>query len=168
MKKLLILLVVFVNVVSCGPSIKPTSSEQSINSTSDFSAFLKENNFYCEEPFRDNSETYSFDDNSFKVVYKNKRSGEIKTYDGTYEVKSGKFSDNGEGFLYVKLIFNNKGFAIIEFGNDGDKFLVYDNNMLCQPTSGGACTNCEDEYGLKILSSSVWATKGSSYEPIDK
>lgn len=160
MKKLFFLLIVLVLVVSCGPSV---------NSTSDLSKFLTENNFFCEERYLDDSETYSFSGNSFKVEYKNKRSDEIKTYDGTYEVKSGKFSDNGKEFLYVKLSFNNKEFASFQFGKNGDKFLVYDDGNLCEPNSVGSCSNCEDEFGLKLTSNQVvTAINSSYYEPIDK
>jgi hypothetical protein len=160
MKNLSILLGALVIFVSCGPNV---------HSTSDLSSFLTDNRFFCEEPYLDDSETYSFDGSSFKVEYKNKRSGEIKIYDGTYEVKSGKFSDNGDEFLYVKLIFNDLNFATFQFGKDGNKFLVYDDGNLCEPNSTGSCSNCEDEYGLKLTSSQVVAAINSSYyKPIDK
>lgn len=139
------------------------TSCSSVSDTNDLSTYLKKNTFFCEEQYLDESETYSFDGNNFKVEYKNKRSGEIRTYDGTYEVKSGKYSDNGNEFLYVKLIFNNKDFAITQFGQDGDKFLVYDDGELCEPNSLGSCGNCEDEFGLKITSNQVVSAINSSY-----
>ena len=146
---------------SCG-------GETELTSVSELSSYLTEHNFFQESSLSE-SETYSFDGSSFMLTLKNKRSGSERTFDGSYEVKSAKYSDKGEDFLYVKLVFNDPSYA--------DKlYLVYGYNSigeyasLTKPDEAGVTmTVSEDEYGLSIQRSQVnLAPNYNSYSSIAK
>jgi len=151
---------------SCGGETGETG-ETELTSVSELSSYVTEHNFFQESSLSE-SETYSFDGSSFMLTLKNKRSGSERTFDGSYEVKSAKYSDKGEDFLYVKLVFNDPNYA-------DELYFVYDYNSfgeyssLIQPSDAESWTVLEDEYGLCIKSSQVnLAPNYNSYSSIAK
>jgi hypothetical protein len=145
-------------VVSCG------GEEQSltvVSSKSELSNYIKEHNFYLESPLSEN-ETYSFDESSFKLTLNDKRSGNSRTFIGSYETKSSKYSDKGTEFYYVKLIFNDKSYSDVSF------FVFRDGNLI-QPSNNGILDTFEDEYGLNIPEWHVsLGPDHNIYSPIEK
>jgi hypothetical protein len=131
---------------SCGGETGETG-ETELTSVSELSSYVTEHNFFKESSLSE-SETYSFDGSSFMLTLKNKRSGSERTFDGSYEVKSAKYSDKGEDFLYVKLVFNDPNYA-------DELYFVYDYNSfgeyasLIKPSKDYNPV-LEDEYGLCI------------------
>ena len=119
-----------------------SSNTSTITNVSDLSTLLTTHIFFQESSLNE-SFTYSFNGSSFILTLKDKRSGASRTFDGSYEVKSAKYSDNGNDFFYVKLIFNDNNYA--------DKlFFVYHDGNLVEPESNGIADVNEDQYGLNI------------------
>lgn len=96
---LTISLFIFCAIASGGDSVEISSNEE-------FQSYLQEKDFYQESNLSE-SKTLSFDANQFVLTFKNKRSGASTKLDGSYEVKSSKYSDKGNQFYYVKLVFND-------------------------------------------------------------
>jgi hypothetical protein len=132
-----------------------------VSSTTDLSSFISKHDFYQETSLNE-SETYSFNGSSFKLSLKDKRSGNVRTLDGSYETKSSKYYDKGTEFFYVKLIFNDKSYS--------DKsFLVFHDGILVAPSSSGVKDKSEDEFGLYIPEWHVTLTPNYfKYAPINK
>ena len=150
---------------SCGGETGETG-ETELTSVSELSSYVTEHNFFQESSLSE-SETYSFDGSSFMLTLKNKRSGSERTFDGSYEVKSAKYSDKGEDFLYVKLVFNDPNYA-------DELYFVYDYNSfgeyasLIKPSKDYNPV-LEDEYGLCIKREQVnLAPNYNSYSSIGK
>ena len=132
-----------------------------ISSNQAFQSFLQEKDFYQESNLNE-SKTLSFNANDFLLTLKDKRSGASRKFDGSYEVKSSKYSDKGNQFYYVKLIFNNKNYA-------DESFFVFRDGNIVEPSNNGVLDKNEDEYGLNIPEWHVsLAPDYSIFEPIDK
>ncbi len=135
--------------------------ETSVSSTSELSSYINEHDFYKESSLNE-SQTYSFNGNSFKLTLKDKRSGNERTFDGSCETKSSKYSDKGTEFYYVKLVFNDKNYS-------DESFFVFRDGNLVTPSNNGDMDKTEDEYGLNIPE---WHVSLSPdyfiYNPIDK
>jgi hypothetical protein len=143
-------------VGSCG-----SDESVSITNTSDLSSFLTKHNFYLESSLNE-SQTYSFDGSSFKLSLKDKRSGSERSFDGSYETKSSKYSDKGTEFFYVKLVFNDKSYS-------DESFFVFHDGNLVEPSNNGVLDKNEDEYGLNIPEWHVTLSPDyNKYSPIDK
>lgn len=123
-------------------SCSSNSNGNTVTNISDLSTLLTTHNFYKESSLNE-SNTYAFNGSSFILTLKDKRSGASRTFDGSYEVKSAKYSDKGNEFFYVKLIFNDNNYA--------DKlFFVYHDGILVKPENNGTADVNEDHYGLNI------------------
>jgi hypothetical protein len=122
---------------------------------------LLEYNFYQESPLSESDE-YSFQAGTFKLNKKNKRSGEVRSFTGKYSTKKGKYSDTGESYSYLKLIFDDTNYA-------STKFFVYDNGVLTEPFKDKKSVKSEDAYGLDTESWTVsLAPNYATYSPIKK
>lgn len=122
---------------------------------------LLEYNFYQESPLSESDE-YSFNAGTFKLEKKNKRSGEVRSFTGKYSTKKGKYSDTGESYSYLKLIFDDTNYA-------STQFLVFENGVLTEPYKNSRPIKNEDEYGLNTESWTVsLAPNYASYSPIKK
>jgi hypothetical protein len=145
---------IFIAVASGDGSVE-ISSEQ------DFQTYIEENEFYQESSLNE-SKTLSFDANEFTLTFKDKRSGATRKKDGTYEVKSSKYSDKGNQFYYVKLVFNDKSYA-------DESFYVFRDGNIVEPSNNGILDKSEDEYGLNIQEWHVsLAPDYNIYEPVEK
>lgn len=140
-----------------------------IKTTSDFDNYLNQTNYYQESTL-DESETFIFSNGTFTKKYKNKRSGQERSFSGTYEVLFGNYSDNGKKFMYVRMVGNPQ--YSNEFGYFDLKHLVLcEGGNLCPPYLDGFTQNYEDENGLKIKEYmvSLWCDEETrSYYPIEK
>jgi hypothetical protein len=123
------------------------TEETTVNSEIELKNFILSNNFFQKSPLNE-SHTYSFIENKFVLTLKDKRSNNQRTFNGNYEIKSSKFSDNGKSFFYVKLIFIDKNYSDISY-------LVYYEGKLVEPSNQGKFDKTEDEYGLNIPQSHV-------------
>jgi hypothetical protein len=118
------------------------TSEISVNSEIELKNFILSNTFFQKSPLNE-SQTYSFIENKFVLTLKDKRSNNQRIFNGNYEIKSSKYSDNGISFLYVKLIFIDKNYSDISY-------LVYHEGKLVEPSNQGKLDKTEDKYGLNI------------------
>ena len=133
----------------------------SITNTSELSSYITEHDFYEKSNINEDG-TYSFDGSSFNLSKKDKRSGNVRTFDGSYETKSSKYSDKGTEFFYVKLNFNDKNYS-------DESFLVFHEGNLVTPSNNGVMDKTEDEYGLNIPRWHVTLSPNYfSYSPILK
>lgn len=136
-------------------------SAPSIASIAELSTYIKENNFYQESNLSE-SGTYSFNGSSFLLTKKDKRTGALRKFDGSFETKSSKYSDKGTEFYYLKLMFNDNSYA-------NEVFLVCDDGKLVEPSNNGVLDKNEDDYGLNIPKWHVsLAPDYYIFDPIDK
>jgi hypothetical protein len=151
---LTISLFIFFAIASGGDSVEISSNEE-------FQSYLQEKDFYQESNLSE-SKTLSFDANQFVLTFKNKRSGASRKLDGSYEVKSSKYSDKGNQFYYVKLVFNDISYA-------DEAFFVFRDGNIVEPSNNGVLDKNEDEYGLNIPEWHVSLSPDYNiFEPIDK
>lgn len=142
-------------------SCSSNNSENATKKIDDLPTLLTTNNFYQESALNE-SHTYSFNGKTFVLTLKDKRSGDSRTFDGSYEVKSSKYSDKGNEFFYVKLLFNDNNYADKLF------FVYYDGNLV-KPENNGIADVNEDQYGLNIPEWHVsMAPKYNIYSPVSK
>ncbi len=131
------------------------------NSVEALSEILKENDFYQESPLTE-SEEYSFDGSKFTLELTNKRTNEIRRFTGSYSVLSGKYSDTGESYKYVKMIYDDSDYA-------STGFFVYADQMLVEPMRNGKLVKSEDSHGLNIESWNIsLAPDYAHFAPIKK
>jgi hypothetical protein len=114
------------------------------NSVETLSEILQKNVFYQESPLAE-SEEYSFDGSKFTLELTNKRTNEIRRFTGSYSVLSGKYSDTGESYKYVKLVYDDFDYASVGF-------FVFADQMLVEPMRNGKSVKSEDSHGLNIES----------------
>jgi hypothetical protein len=162
MKSILPILLFIVIIFGCSDD-----DQQVINSTSQLSDQISNTSYY-QESVLDESETFSFSNGNFTKTYKNKRSGQTRSFSGTYKVLEGKYTDDGERFFYVRLVGDSR--YSNEFGNFNLYHLVLcESGNLCPPMENGFSVDTEDEYGLKIkhYMVSLWCddSKRYSYSP---
>ena len=126
--------------ISCSEQSKNAS-----NSVESLSEILKKNNFYKKKSSLTESEKYSFEGSKFTLELTNKRTNEIRKFTGRYSVHSGKYSDTGESYDYVKMIYDDSDYASVGF-------FVYADQMLIEPMRDGKLVKSEDSHGLDIKS----------------
>jgi len=164
MWKLSKIFVVLLLLVSCSDD-----DPFQIKTTNDLDEYLNQTNYYQESTL-DESETFIFSNGGFTKKYKNKRSGQERSFSGTYTIHMGKYSDNGKKFMYVRMVGNPSYKS--EFGYFDLKHLVLcEGGDLCPPYENGFSINYEDEYGLKIkeYNVSLWCGVDTrSYYPVKK
>jgi hypothetical protein len=113
----------------------------SVSSKKELEEFVNNNSFENKNPL-DYRDIYTFDNNKFTEINKNKRTDKIQTiYRGTYEVKSSKYYDNGEKFYYIKLSYDDRY---------SKRFLVFYDDNLIIPYNDGIEDMYEDEVGLNL------------------
>jgi hypothetical protein len=144
MKKTLTLFLSLIILSACksNESKKETEAKISITNSESLQNFVTEKTFYShsstsEDPY------YTFHNNGkFELNLKDKRSGQQRTFTGSYKASDSKYLDSGESFTYLRLAYDNPSYSDIGF------FVYYDEKLVV-PMSSGVSIKNEDEYGLR-------------------